>query len=131
MITDNDSHRNKLIELIKSNLVPNKINYVFDCLDEEKFNKIINSDISDEDLSTILSYVKKIRFNISNDGRRNLLILFKNLIDNEYVIKKILEYKLIQLIAKFNIGNENLLRMYRVHGVYGLQNLTLEREYQL
>ncbi len=149
LITEDDYYQDKPVELLETvlkqstkdddpYLTANRINYIFNCLDEDKFNKVINSDISDKDLSIMLSHVKEIKYDAFAQtryfdigtyryNRRDLLVVFKNLIDIEYVTRKILEYELIPLVAKFNIGHENLLKMYRKYKF----DLPLEREYQL
>ncbi len=147
LITENDYYRDKPVELLKMvlklfkkdenpQLSSDKINYIFMCLNETQFNEVINSDISDEDLSTILSCVRKIRFNIptlpdrgaGSVRQRDLSIILKNLINYDFLCNMIIDdIYLLPLMIKINIGNENLLKVYRKYTF----NLPLEREYQL
>ncbi len=153
LVTVDNYYQNKPFDLLKIilTLVPkgynyksvsNRINYMFNCLDESKFNAVIKSDITDEELSTILSCVKKIRFNIpthtgvlkfpgSGAGsvrQRNLLLVFEKLIDNEFLFNKIMDDEyFLPLFTKINIGNANILDVYRKYKL----ELPLEREYQL
>ncbi len=157
LITEDDYYRGKPIKLLKmvfglfhedSNyrLMSRRINYIFNCLDEDEFNSIMNSDISCDDLSKILKCVKNIRFDISStqypfsstdfnananinvEHPRNLLVILKNVTDIEFVYRTILNRDyLLPLLIRTNIGNENLLTMYRKYNF----NLPLEREYQL
>ncbi len=133
LVTVDDYYKHRPAELLKfinSNktyLSSNRINYIFNCLDIDKFNTIINSDISDDELSTLLGHVKRIRFDISL-SRRNLTIVLKDLIDKEYLTKYILSNKsLLPILTHNNIGNSNLLAVYRKYDF----NLPLTRTYQL
>ncbi len=141
LITEDDYYKNKPVEILKqilsnrSDYGEDQINYIFTCLDKSSFDEVIDSDISDVDLSFILSNVKNIKYdmnNISTSGERarDTLIVFGSLTDHDFLTRKILEDEhLLPILTKTSIDNQNLLKIYRKYdsAIY----LPLLREYQL
>ncbi len=135
LIVDDESYKNKPVELLKYILankiifkprIVHMINYVFMCLDEDNFNKVINSDITDEDMKYILSCVKKIRYEIVT--KRELFTIFGNLIDYDFLTNKVLQHEyLLPLLTTIDTGIENSQKIYQKYDF----NLPLSREYNI
>ncbi len=141
LIMDSTHYKNKPVEIIKYalslrdsvNSISDSINYIFTCLNNNDFDEVIRSDISDDDLKFLLSCVKHIRFDIDTGSTnvRNPLIIFSDLIDHKFLTEKVLaDEHLLPILSETSIDDENLLSVYRKYGALATR-LSLSREYKL
>ncbi len=123
LITDTTYYKDKPIDILKfalSNsdyLTATNINYIFMCLNQDQFNEVMLSDISDEDMSMLLSYVKRIRCQVPIECKRNLCVVFNKIGDVDFLTNNILIHKhLLSIFMEKDLGTDNSFKIYRKYG---------------
>lgn len=103
------------------------INYIFNCLTEEQFDKVIDSDISDEYMVYFFSNINNVKYVIKNKKRLTTQLLI-NMRDKNSVIEHVKIYNdLINIFVDYGMEDKFLLQLYRNVNF----SQPLNREYQL
>lgn len=117
-----EEHRLNVVRMLFQNYNYEMMIYAVNCLTEKQLFDLIESDISDENISLIFRDLEKLRFPLTGDWvyRRNLEKIFKSVKDIDWIIRFMEIHENLQelkskIISHCNI-DRNILKLYQYFG---------------